>query len=270
MTRSPFNILGRKGSGDPGPNEMSFLDHLEELRWHVVKALAGWILLTIACGFYAEFIVRNLLLGPLKAVGLEAQVLAPYGIVLLYMQTVLICGFILSMPNTLYWLWRFVSPGLLPKERRYISWIVAFTSLCFFAGIAFGYFILIPTALNFFAHFGTEDIHLNISIDRYVSFVLALVVGAGLVFELPMISYVLSRIGILTPAFMRHYRRHAIVAILIIAAVVTPTPDIITQLLLGAPMMLLYEISIWISSIVQKKKEKEALAGEEEEKESTS
>ena len=243
--------------------EMSFLDHLEELRWNIVKVLAGWILATIACAFFSEFIVHTLLLGPLRSVGLKAQVLSPYGIVLLYMQAVLFSGFILSMPNTLYWLWRFVAPGLLPKERRYVSLIVGFTALCFFLGVAFGYFVLVPTALNFFAHFGTEDIELHIAIDRYVSFILALILGAGLVFELPMVSYVLSRIGILTPAFMRHYRRHAIVGILIVAAVVTPTPDIVTQLLLALPMMLLYEISIFISAFVKKKKDSQTIAPEQ-------
>jgi sec-independent protein translocase protein TatC len=254
----PFRKIFQRSSGaDADPKEMSFLDHLEELRWHIVKALIGWLLATAVCAVYAEFIVNSILLGPLEKVGLKAQVLAPYGIVLLYMQTVLICGFILSMPNTLYWLWRFVSPGLLPKERRYISLLVGFTTLCFFAGVSFGYFVLIPTALEFFATFGTDKIQLNISIDRYVSFVLALIVGAGLVFELPMVSYILSRMGILTPAFMRHYRRHSIVAILIIAAAVTPTPDIVTQLLLAVPMILLYEVSILISSIVQRKKEEE-------------
>lgn len=267
---SIFNMFKPDNKGDSGQKEMSFLDHLEELRWHVVKALIGWIVATALCAFYAEFIVSKLLLGPLEAAGLKAQVLAPYGIVLLYMQTVLICGFILSMPNTLYWLWRFVSPGLLPKERRYISWLVGFTSLCFFAGVAFGYFILIPTALDFFAHFGTDKIQLNISIDRYVSFVLALILGAGLVFELPMISYILSKMGILTPAFMRHYRRHSIVAILIIAAAVTPTPDIITQLLLAVPMILLYELSIFISSVVTRNKEREATGEDNERKETDS
>ncbi|HEY4612303.1 MAG TPA: twin-arginine translocase subunit TatC [Bacteroidota bacterium] len=264
---SLFNIFNRNASGELTQKEMSFLDHLEELRWHIVKILIGWILATIACGIYSEFIVSKLLLGPLKAVGLKSQVLAPYGIVLLYMQSVLICGFILSMPNTLYWLWRFIAPGLLPKERKYVSWLVAFTSLLFFGGVAFGYFVLIPTALDFFAGFGTQDIELNISIDRYISFVLALIVGAGLVFELPMISYTLSKIGFLTPAFMRHYRRHAIVTILIIAALVTPTPDIVTQLLLGIPMILLYEVSILISAVVAKKREQEIFGEPEPQKE---
>lgn len=235
---------------------MSFLDHLEELRWHIVKILAGLVIATIACGFFIDFIIQKILLGPLIAVGLKAQVLTPYGIVMLYFQSVLICGLIISMPNTLYWLWRFVSPGLMPKERHYVSGIVGFTSFCFFSGVAFGYFVLLPAALDFFAHFGTENITLNVAIDRYVSFVLALILGAGLVFELPMISYFLSKMGILTPAFMRHYRRHSYVVILLISAIVTPTPDIVTQLLLAAPMFVLYEISIFISKIVGRKKER--------------
>ncbi|MBI2620097.1 MAG: twin-arginine translocase subunit TatC [Ignavibacteriales bacterium] len=234
---------------------MSFLDHLEELRWHIIKALVGLLLATIACGVYADFIVQDILMKPLHEAGLKVQVLAPYGIVLLYMQTVLICGLILSMPNTLFWLWRFVAPGLLIKERRYIGRLVFLTSLCFFAGVAFSYFILLPTSLKFFAVFGTRTIDLNIAADHYVSFILTLLLGAGLVFELPMVSYFLTKIGFLTPAFMRHYRRHSIVAILIISAIVTPTPDPMTQVMLAMPMLLLYEISIFVSKIASKKEE---------------
>ena len=234
---------------------MSFLDHLEELRWNIVKALVGLLIATILCAVFSDYIVQNILMRPLHAAGLKAQVLAPYGIVLLYMQAILICGLILSMPNTLLWLWKFVSPGLLQKERRYVSKIVFFTSLCFFAGVAFSYFILLPISLKFFAGFGTQSIDLNIAIDQYISFVLTLLLGAGLVFELPMVSYFLTRLGFLTPAFMRHYRRHSIVVILIIAAVVTPTPDPMTQLMLALPMMALFEISILVSKIAMKKKE---------------
>jgi sec-independent protein translocase protein TatC len=111
----------------------------------------------------------------------------------------------------------------------------------------------VPTALTFFAGFGTQNIDLNIAADRYISFVLSLVLGAGLVFELPMIAFFLTKIGLLSPAFMRKYRRHAIVVILIIAAVVTPTPDMVTQSLLAAPMILLYEIGILVSKFAQKK-----------------
>jgi sec-independent protein translocase protein TatC len=198
--------------------------------------------------------VQTILLTPLRSVGLKAQVLSPYGIVMLYMEAILICGVILSMPYTIYCLWKFVAPGLLPKERHYITSIVFFTSFCFFTGIIFGYYILLPAALTFFSTFGTQNIELHVALDQYVSFMLALLLGAGLVFELPMISYFLSKMGILTPAFMRKYRRHAIVVILIIAAVVTPTPDMVTQTLLALPMFVLYEVSIFVSQFAQKKK----------------
>ena len=250
------SILGKifRPTGDiANQKDMTFLEHLEELRWQIIKALIGILIGTLICVYFADFIVQDLLLHPLRSVHLKTQVLSPYGIVLLYMESVLICGIILSMPYTIYCFWKFVAPGLLPNERRYISRIVFFTSFCFFSGVAFGFYILLPTALNFFAAFGTQYIDLNIALDQYISFMLALLLGSGLVFELPMISYFLTKMGILTPAFMRKYRRHAIVVILIISAVITPTPDMITQVLLALPMFLLYEVSILVSKLSQKK-----------------
>ncbi len=237
--------------------EMSFLDHLEELRWHIVKSLIGLAIGMIICAIFADFIVQKVLLSPLLAVKLRAQVLAPYGIVMLYIQAVLVCGLVLSMPNTLYWLWKFIAPGLMPTERRYVSGIVGSTSFLFFAGCVFGYFVLVPAALTFFAGFGTENISLNIAIDRYITFLLALVLGTGLVFELPMLVYFLAKLGIMSADFMRKYRRHAYVLILLIAGIVTPTPDMVTQLLMASPMFVLYELSIFIAKFVYKKKEKE-------------
>ncbi len=236
------------------PREMSFFDHLEELRWRIIKAVGAVIVTSIFCGFFSDFLVQDVLLAPLRTAHLKVQVLTPYGIMLLYVEVVLFGGIILSTPVILYQLWRFIAPGLMPNERHYVWQIVFFTSVCFLAGIAFGYFVLVPTALKFFAAFGTQNIDLNIAADRYISFILSLIAGAGLVFELPMITYFLSKLGFLTPAFMRHYRRHAIIVILIISAVVTPTPDIITQSLLAAPMLILYEISIFVSKFAQKKK----------------
>jgi sec-independent protein translocase protein TatC len=233
--------------------DMSFLDHLEELRWRVIKAVVALLVASILCGFFADFLVQDLLLGPLRAVGLKVQVLTPYGIMLLYMEVVLFAGLIISMPVILYQLWAFIAPGLMPNERRYASRIVFFTTLCFLSGIVFGYKILIPTALKFFAGFGTQNIELHIAADKYVSFLLSMILGAGLVFELPMITFFLAKFGIVTPAFMRKYRRHAIIAILIISAIVTPTPDVVTQSLLAAPMMILYELSIFIAAFAQKK-----------------
>lgn len=232
---------------------MSFLDHLEELRWRIVKALLAVIVAGIGAAFYADFLVQTVLLGPLRAAGLKVQVLTPYGIMLMYMEVVFFAAIIIAMPIILYQLWRFIAPGLMPTERKYAWWIVFFTTFCFLSGVAFSYVILVPTALKFFAGFGTQNIDLNIAADRYISFVLSLVVGAGLVFELPMISFFLTKIGLLSPAFMRKYRRHAIVVILIIAAVVTPTPDMVTQSLLAAPMIVLYEVAILVSKFAQKK-----------------
>jgi sec-independent protein translocase protein TatC len=252
ITQAILGKIFQSAGKSPSQREMSFLEHLDELRSKIIKTLIGILVGTTFCVFFADFIVQNVLLHPLRSVGLKAQVLSPYGIVMLYMESVLICGIILSMPYTIHCLWTFVAPGLLSKERRYISRIVFFTSFCFFAGVAFGYFILLPAALNFFASFGTQYIDLNIALDQYVSFMLALLLGAGLVFELPMISYFLSKMGILTPDFMRKYRRHAIVVIFIISAVVTPTPDMVTQTLLALPMFLLYEVSIFVSKYSQK------------------
>jgi sec-independent protein translocase protein TatC len=254
ITQTIIEKIFKSASSISGEHEMSFLDHLEELRKQIIKALIGILVGTALCIYFADFIVQTILLNPLHSVGLKAQVLSPYGIVMLYMEAILICGVIISMPYTIYCLWNFVAPGLLPKERHYISSIVFFTSLCFFTGIVFGYYVLLPGALAFFSTFGTQNIELHVALDQYVSFMLALLLGAGLVFELPMISYFLSKMGLLTPSFMRKYRRHAIVVILIIAAVVTPTPDMVTQTLLAMPMFVLYEVSIFVSKFAQKKK----------------
>ncbi len=237
----------RRATADADSAEMTFFDHLEELRWQIVKAMIGFIVAMAGCIVYAEFLVSEVLLKPIRAVGLKLQVLSPYGKVMLYMETVIVAGLIISMPWILWSLWRFIAPGLLPRERRYVSRIVALTSLCFFSGVSFAYFVLVPAALSFFSTFGDPTIELNIAVDQYVSFILALIIGAGLVFELPMVSYFLTKMGILTPAFLRRYRRHAIVVILIISAVVTPSPDIVTQVLLAFPLFVLYEVSIFIS-----------------------
>jgi sec-independent protein translocase protein TatC len=253
ITRVFLGKIFQSAGKTPGQKEMSFLEHLDELRSKIIKAIVGILVGTILCVFFADFIVQKILLYPLLSVRLKAQVLSPYGIVMLYMESVLICGIILSMPYTIYCMWTFVAPGLMPKERRYISRIVFFTSFCFFAGVAFGYYILLPAALNFFASFGTQNIDLNIAMDQYVSFMLTLLLGAGLVFELPMVSFFLSKMGLLTPGFMRKYRRHAIVVIFIISAIVTPTPDMVTQTLLALPMFFLYEVSIFVSKFAQRK-----------------
>jgi len=234
--------------------EMGFLEHLEELRWRLIKAVLGVVGGGIIAGIFVDEIM-NFLLSPAKNTTppLELINLKPYGQLVLYMEVVIVCGIIISIPNIFYQLWKFIEPGLMPGERKYISWIVAFSSLCFLGGIAFAYFVMLPTALKFFAAFGTQAISNNIAVDEYFSFVISVMLAAGIVFELPMVSFFLSKLGILTPKFMRRYRKHAIVIILLLAGILTPSPDITSQLLLGIPLLILYEISIIISKYSQPK-----------------
>jgi sec-independent protein translocase protein TatC len=237
---------------------MSFLDHLEELRWRIVKAVSGILAGAILCWVFIDQIINNVLLRPIIALNatlgpgqqpIKLQNLKPFGQVFLYMEVAFVGGLIVSIPYILYQLWAFVAPGLMPKERRYIRWIVFFTSFCFLAGIAFAYFVMLPSALRFFAAFGTSAIENNIAINEYMSFIISVMLGAGVVFELPMVAWFLTRLGMLTPGFMRKYRRHAIVGILILAAFLTPGTDPVSQILLAIPLVFLYEISIGVSAI---------------------
>jgi sec-independent protein translocase protein TatC len=236
--------------------EMTFLDHLEELRWKIIKALLGVVVAITICAYFSDWIVNVLILGPGKQTNPPLDLIntIPYGQITFYMMVVIVSGFILAMPWVLYQVWKFIQPGLLPKERKYISGIVAFTSLCFFSGVAFAYFIMLPYMLQMFATFGTSGIQNMISIHEYMSFVLQLILLSGLIFELPMVSYFLARLGILTPAFMRHYRRHAIVVILIAAAVITPTTDPFTMSVFAIPILLLYELSIIIAGVASRRR----------------
>jgi sec-independent protein translocase protein TatC len=237
---------------------MGFLEHLEELRWRIIKSAIGVVVGSIICGIFVNWIMNYFLLSPAKSTNppLVLINLKPYGQLVLYMEVILVGGIIVSIPNIFYQFWKFIQPGLLPGEKSYIWWIVFFTSFCFIGGAAFSYFIILPTALKFFASFGTESITNNIAVNEYFSFILSVMITSGIVFELPMVSYFLSRLGLLTPAFMKKYRRHAIVVTLIVAGIVTPGPDITSQVLLSLPLFLLYEISIVISRFAQKQRVK--------------
>lgn len=236
--------------------EMGFWEHLEELRWRLIKAAIGIVIGGIVAAVFIDYIMNDFLLAPAKQTTppLELINLKPYGQLVLYFEVILVCGIILSIPNLFYQLWKFIEPGMLPSERKYISTIVVFSTICFLGGISFAYFVMLPTALKFFAAFGTQAITNNIAVDEYFSFVISVMLAAGVVFELPMVSFFLSKLGILTPKFMRRYRKHAIIIILILAGILTPSPDITSQLLLGIPLVILYEISIIISKLSQPKK----------------
>jgi sec-independent protein translocase protein TatC len=245
-------VLENNGS-DTIEAEMTFLEHLEELRWRLIYALLGIVAGTIICFIFIDFFVEVVLLKPARDSGSLLQNLRPFGQIFLYFQVALIGGIILSIPNIFYQLWRFIAPALRSHERKHILLIVIYSSLCFLAGIVFAYFIMLPMSLSFAAQFGSEAIKNEFAIDEYMSIIISVMLAAGFVFELPMISFFLSKLGILTPAFMRRFRKHAIVLILVLAAFLTPGTDPVSQVILAVPLVLLYEISIFISKLSQKK-----------------
>lgn len=233
--------------------EMTFLEHLEELRWRIIYSLIGIVIGTIIAWVFVDFLVEQILLKPAKDSGVSLQNLKPFGQIFLYFQIALIAGLIISIPNVFYQFWKFISPALRKHERRYILAIVIFSTLCFLAGIAFAYFVMLPLALSFAAQFGTQTIKNEFAVDEYMSIIISVMLAAGLVFELPMLSFFLSKLGILKPSFMRKYRKHSIVIILVAAAVLTPGTDPVSQVILAVPLVLLYEISILVSKFSQKK-----------------
>ena len=173
----------------------------------------------------------------------------------------IIVGVLFSFPYFFWEIWRFIKPGLKTTERKAARGAVFFVSLLFFLGVSFGYYIVSPMAINFLANFKLDEaIQNQFDINDYISLLSMMTLACGITFQLPMISYVLSRVGILTPGFMREYRRHALVVILIVAAIITPSPDAISQLLVATPLFGLYEISILVSARVQRQKAKEELA----------
>jgi sec-independent protein translocase protein TatC len=232
---------------------MSFLDHLEELRWRIIYSLIGIVVGAIVVWAFKDPIMDYVLLKPAIDRGMHLQNLRPFGQVFLYMEVAIFGGIIISIPNIIYQIWKFIAPGLYPHERKYIIWIVLFTSVCFLIGITFAYFAILPAAFRFFVSFGSESIENIIAIDYYFEFVLTLMLGAGLIFELPMLSFFLSKLGIVTPQMMRKYWRHAMVVSFIAAALLSPGPDPFSMILLAIPLVLLYEISILISRLSRKK-----------------
>lgn len=233
--------------------EMSFLEHLEELRWRILYLLIGVTIGTILAWIFIDFLIDNILLIPAKKAKINLQNLKPFGQLFIYFQVAVIGGFILSIPNVFYQVWKFISPALKKNERKYVSLIVIFSSVCFLAGITFAYFVMLPLTLSFAGQFGTSSIENNFAIDEYFSIIISVMLAAGVIFELPMLSFFLTKLGILTPAFMRKFRKHSIVGILIIAAVLTPGTDPVAQILLAIPLVLLYEISIFVSKFSLKK-----------------
>ncbi|KUO62486.1 preprotein translocase subunit TatC [bacterium BRH_c32] len=232
--------------------EMTFLEHLEDLRWRLIYSFLGILIGTIIAWVFIDFLVDGLLLRPAREAKINLQNLKPFGQLFLYFQVAISAGLILSIPNVFFQLWKFISPALKSNEKKYVTTIVVFSTFCFIVGIVFAYYVMLPLTLQFAAHFGSTTIENNFAVDEYMSIIMSVLLGAGLVFELPMLSFFLSKIGILTPKLMRKYRRHSIVVIFIASAILTPGTDPVSQLLLAIPLFILYEISIFVSKLSQK------------------
>jgi sec-independent protein translocase protein TatC len=270
---------------EEGEKEMTFIDHLEELRWHIIRSLIAIVVFTLVAWVYMKEIYANIILGPSHSdfwtnrmlckladiTGMEGLCFKQANFILIsrevsgqFMMALtqsVIVGLLFTFPYFFWEVWRFVKPGLKDTERKAARGAVFWVSLLFFMGAAFGYYVVSPMAINFLASFKLDDsIQNQFDISDYISLLAMLTLACGLTFQLPMITYVLSRVGVLTPKFMRTYRRHALIVILIVAAVITPSPDMISQLLVTVPLLILYEVSIWVSGNVQRKRERDLIS----------
>lgn len=233
---------------------MPFLEHLEEFRNRIIKAIIGVIIGAVICLIFSKQLL-NVLLWPTTRVDMpiDIQVLKVQGMFIVTLEIAFFGGILVSLPFIFYQAWMFIAPGLYKSERRYVPKVITSATFLFLAGVAFAYFFIFPFALDFFLGLAPETVQTNIAIDFYISFIIRLLVIFGVVFQLPIMSYFLSKMGILSPVFMRKYRRHSIVVIFVLAALFTP-PDPFTQVMLAIPLILLYEISIYISYLVHKSK----------------
>ncbi len=253
--------------------EMPFLEHLEELRSRLIKALVAVTFFTMLSWFFIDHIFTFLVApykqaialanekikDPAPAQALHLIYLNPTGGFMIFLKLAITVGILASIPVIVYQLWQFAAPGLLAKEKRIVPWIVFFTTLCFLAGAAFCYFVVLKYGLGFLLTFQSETLVPMVSIDEYFGFVTILLVVFGLVFEMPVIAYFLTRIGLLTPEFLRQKRRYGIVAMVVAAAVLTPSTDAFTMMLLAVPLLMLYEVSIWVSKVALPKEMKQTL-----------
>jgi len=279
-------FLNRRGGANA---TMSMMEHIEALRWHIVRSVIVIIVAAIFAFININFIFDKIIIGPANgdfiayewfcAVGklFHIEELCMDGVTLRFQNTQLagqfmlsisvafFVGFIIAFPYVFWEFWRFVKPALTDNEVKMASGIVLWSSLLFIAGVAFAYFIIAPFTIGFFATYELSEQFENIiTIKNYYSTISSLIIGIGIVFELPIVVYFLSKIGFLTPNFMREKRRYAIVIILFISAIITP-PDWFSMILVWMPLMLLYEISIFISAKVEKTRNKELGIVEEDE-----
>ncbi|MGH9757739.1 MAG: twin-arginine translocase subunit TatC [Candidatus Acidiferrales bacterium] len=259
---------GARGQEEPGAS-MSFLDHLVDLRKRLINSVIA-IVVGMAIGLLASQHFINFIVEPmrtaLRASGLEDRLYYtnPAGYISLVINLGLYLGIAIAMPIVLYQVWLFVAPGLYKNERRAVAGFIISSMFLFLCGIAFGYFIMLPQVLKFLISFGnTGPIKPLISINEYFDLILMVLLGLGVIFELPVLIFILSVFGIVTPQFLMKNFRYAMLLITIVAAVVTPTPDATTMLIFMAPMVILYFVGVFVSyAVVRRKRDRELAGGE--------
>lgn len=249
-------------------DKMPFLQHLEELRKRLIVSVIAIGVGFMICYCFKE-IILEVLMKPWIATlpkGVETKLIytAPHEAFFTYLKVSFIAGFGLAVPVILYEMWRFIAPGLYANEKRYLLPVVVCSTLFFVGGASFGYYIVFPVGFKFFSSFANDYITPMISTREFLSFTIRLLLGFGFVFELPVFAFFLAKLGLIGPDYLKRNRRYAIVIIFIVAAALTPSPDVFSQLLMAGPLLVLYELSVWITYFFGRKPEAaEAEAGEE-------
>jgi sec-independent protein translocase protein TatC len=253
---------------------MSFLDHLEELRWRLVRSAIAILVFSVVLWIYQEWIMDTIFLSMknpdffsfrvmchffgicIEEIPVKMQSTTLSGQFSYALMTSIVGGVVLSFPYIFYQIWSFVKPGLKQNEKSVVKGIVFYVSLLFFFGILFGYFVVAPLCVQFFGTYQiSKDVENIFTISSYMSTIISTVFYTGLLFLLPIVAYLFAKLGVITPAFLRKYRKHAIVGVLILSAIITP-PDLISQVIVAFPIVLLYELSIFVVVAVEKNRNK--------------
>jgi sec-independent protein translocase protein TatC len=275
---------GKKGNNSKNETgEMSFLEHLEELRWHLVRSSAAVVAGAVIVFINRQFIFDSILFAPKYPGFVTNRFFAwlaeifnspdlhintkPFEIINMdmagqfttHLNIALVGGIIISIPYILWEFWSFIRPALYDKEKRYATGAVFYSSLLFLLGVLFGYYLIVPLTTHFFGSYRvSEEVVNQINLNSYISSVSTIVLGSGIVFELPIIIYFLSKVGIISSSFLYKYRKHAYIILLLLAAIITP-PDILSMLLVSGPLVLLYELGVILSKRIEKKRKNEEL-----------
>ncbi|MDR3712789.1 MAG: twin-arginine translocase subunit TatC [Puia sp.] len=274
--------LFKRARKDGSLEEMSFIEHLDELRKHLFRSAVAVAIGAIVMAIYNKFIVERILMGPtngdfvtytylckisaklglgnklcMTAINVNMQSTDVAGQFNIYFNVILIGGFILAFPYVFWQFWKFTKPALKPQELKNTRGVIFWVSLLFFLGVLFGYFIISPYTINFFSNFSLDPKIKNIwTISSYFNTIVPLILGAGLAFQLPLVMFFLAKVGVVSAAYLRRVRKYAILIMLIVAGIITP-PDMLSQIVCTIPLILLYEISILLCVKVEKKQVQE-------------